>query len=192
MSFKVAIACEDHTWDQYIVRPIVTALLNNLGKPKARIEVINDPRSTGINVLLAQVEAILAKWGSVVDVVLFAVDLDCLDGRDGRGDRLQALSERVAAASAFAAKAVLVAAIQELEVWALWGCRADLPPWAEVRSSCDPKETFFEPLITQADRKSPDGGRARMVSASLANGVPSLLQGCTELAELRDALSVFL
>ena len=46
---KVLIIPEDFTYDQYILKPIVTALLKNIGKYKAIIEVCQKPLLRGID-----------------------------------------------------------------------------------------------------------------------------------------------
>ena len=82
--------------------------------------------------------------------------------------------------------ALVVAARQELEVWALWGSRSKLgAPWNEVLDECHPKERFFEPLITAEDNKFPGRGRERLITVSLQQGWRSLCAGCPELAQLQ-------
>src|SRR5262249_52067911 len=63
-------------------------------------------------------------------------------------------------------KALTVGAEQEIEVWALWGSRAELPPWAEVRRGprqgtvLRPADHFPRQHPGRWWAKPPDGGVA--------------------------------
>jgi hypothetical protein len=47
MSIKVVAVCEDHVIDQYILKPIITAMLSSMGKPSAHVTVISNARARG-------------------------------------------------------------------------------------------------------------------------------------------------
>jgi hypothetical protein len=188
MSFKVAVVCEDPTLDQYIVRPIVQSVLAHLGKPRARVLVVTDPHLRGIDDVKTKACAILAKY-AIANAVLYLVDCDCEDGRQGTGDRQATLSTRLAQCPVGGHNAIAVCAIHEVEVWALWGIRDELgTPWTQVRESCHPKEQFFAPLLSTSDAMLPDRGRTRLIKLSLAGGWASLRQGCPELEHLEVKL----
>ena len=188
MSFKVTLAFEDHTLDQYIGRPVMQALLADLGKPNAIVRPVMNPRIRGIEQLKNQACEILDSYSPISDFVVFMIDCDGEDGSHGRGDRLATFRNLIANCPK-GENALVVVARQELEVWALWGSRSDLGvPWSEVIKERDPKERFFEPLITAADQKFPGRGRERLVTLSLRSGWRSLRSGCPELAQLQDEL----
>lgn len=187
MSFRLAVACEDHTKDQYIVKPILEALAGALGKRRAQVHVITSPKLNGIGSLKREACAIIRRYAPISDVVIFIVDADC-DGGGGDGSeagpRLQQALDHCDGG-----KAIAIAALQEVEVWALWGVRASLgDAWAQVRAECHPKERYFEPQITSLDRQTVDGGRSRLIGASLSSGWRSLATGCPELAFLKDRI----
>jgi hypothetical protein len=185
VSFKVAIACEDHTLDQFVVRPVVSAMLAALGKSKARVQVITSPRLHGFDDLVRQVCDLVARWGAVSDLVIIAADTDCDDGELRPRNKPQSLHGALADCHSHSERAIAVFARQEIEVWSLWGVRVDLgAAWADVRTDCDPKERFFEPLLTEDDQRRPDRGRTRLTTRSLEAGWQSLKGGCPELAEL--------
>lgn len=184
---KVAFVCEDPIYDQYIAGPVVKEALRQLGKPHADVRPILTPKTRGFSTVLKHACEILDRYSPIVAAVVFVIDLDCDDGSPGRGDKVQALKGVIAGCDD-SSKAVVVAARQELEVWALWGVRGDLPPWQDVRAHCDPKEPFFNPLLTKADAERPDGGRSRLIAASLNEGWQSLSTGCSELEELQNEL----
>lgn len=182
MTFRVAVLCEDHTNDQYILRPLVRETLAHLGKPDARITVVSNPRIRGFDSLLARACDVIERYAKLVDLILVCYDLDGQDGSAGRTDKHARVKN--ALNNCPNSKTVTIGAEQEIEVWALWGSRAQLPHWAEVRAEAHAKERYFDPLITSRDSIRADGGRSRLMESSLAAGITSLVQGCPELGEL--------
>jgi hypothetical protein len=164
---------------------VLKTLFSQLGRPRAGIFTVTNPKTGGFFDLLDQCCAILARYGQLARVVVFVIDTDCDDGRPGSINKPLRLRNALANC-AYAEKAVIVAAVQEIEVWALWGSANSLgDPWASVRDHCHPKERYFEPLTTVADKRTPDGGRSRLIQSSLARTWPSLTGGCPELAQLQ-------
>ncbi len=189
VSLRVSVVCEDHTNDQYIVRPVLQRLLTSLGKGRASVSVVTSPRLRGYPSLRAQACAVLEQYGYVSDLVIFVVDADGEDGQNGRRDRAAELRGVLAGCRAHVEKGLVVAAIQEVEVWALWGYRAEIAvPWATVRSDRDVKEAFFDPLLEPSDVRSPGRGRQRLIERSLSVPWSSLSVGCPELKALSDEI----
>lgn len=193
MSIRISVVCEDHTLDQYVVRPVISALMAEIGKPRCIIRVVTDPKLNGIDGLRQQFTGILRRYAAVSDVVIFAIDADGKDGLDGRGNRKAAFDELLEGQTD-ARRGAVVVAVQELEVWALWGSRTQIrDSWQKVRAELHPKERYFAPLLTDADKRHPGKGRARLTELSLANGWASLRAGCPELgaleAEIRERLA---
>src|SRR5262249_41704284 len=178
MTFRVAVLCEDHTNDQYILRPLMREILAHLGKPDARITVVSNPRICGFDSLLARACDVIERYAQLVDLILVCYDLDGQDGSPGRTDKHARVKNSLN--NCPSQKALTVGAEQEIEVWALWGSRAQLPPWAEVRKEAHAKERYFDPLITSRDSIRADGGRSRLMEASLAAGITSLIRACPE------------
>jgi hypothetical protein len=101
---------------------------------------------------------------------VFALDADGHDGQRGRKDRYLSFKETVSAYPC-GEKAVVVAAHQEMEVWALWGSRGKLnTTWSEVLRENHPKERFFDDLTDLADKRKPGKGRQRLIELSLSQG----------------------
>ena len=185
---KVVFVCEDPVNDQYLAGPVIKACLAALGKPRVQVAPVLNPRTRGFENLVDNACGILERYGPVARVVIFVIDTDCEDGREGRRNKALRMRNAVEKCE-FAERALVVAAVQELEVWALWGARASLGvSWDEVLAECDPKERFFDTLLTNADRTTPDGGRKRLVATSLSNGYGSLAAGCEELVRLQNDL----
>ena len=176
MALRIAVACEDHTLDQYVACPVIKMLMAHLGRRQADVRVITSPRLRGINDLVSQICPILERYGAISRLVIFIIDGDCDDGRDGKLDRLTKF-RRLIDACDNAEKGVVVVARQEIEVWALWGSRAPTGArWADILEECHPKERFFEALVTSADRKVPGRGRQRLTERSVAQGCRNLCQ----------------
>lgn len=192
MGIKIAVACEDPTWDQFILAPVLKAALKACQKPNARLEIIRNPHSRGFDNLLQQACEILDRYGGISDVVIFAVDLDCEDGTAQRRDKLLRLRNQIERCGECATNVIVVGARQELEVWCLWGAKGEINArWEEIAADCHPKERFFEPLLTPADELRPDGGRSRLIEKSLQSGWESIRTGCPELHGLEtDLLAV--
>ena len=183
------MACEDHTHDQFVLKPVLECLLVSIGRARAQVKIITDPRMRGIDQLKSNACSILARYGPLSDAVIFAFDADGLDGKDGRTDRKSSFVSLLKDCAQHADKAIVVAARQELEVWALWGNRSELTvSWQAVRSEQHPKERFFDTLTNTTDSRRPGKGRSRLIQDSLSSGWQSLKQGCEELQELEDEL----
>ena len=159
MSCRIHVICEDHTLDQYVVRPVVQAMAAAVGRPRARVKAVPTPPPRGI-------EAVLRS-----------------NRRAALEVRRRALSEDVAR------KVVVLLARQELEVWAMWGARARLDAgWAAVRAERDPKDVYWPGLLETADATLPGRGRQRLIKESLDLGWASVCGGCPELAEATEEM----
>lgn len=146
MATNVLIIPEDFRKDQYVLKPIVTAMLAHLGI-RARVQVCTDPLLGGVGEALKwdRLAPILDQYKGMVHLFLLLVDRDGEVQRRTRLDQIEALAiDHLAGRSR-----VLLAenAWQEVEVWALAGLR-DLPKswrWEEIRADRDPKERWYDP-----------------------------------------------
>ena len=106
------------------------------------------------------------------DVFILCVDRDCNLNRRNRLDQLE---------EKFGAHFVAVDAREELETWVLAGL--DLPSrwdWSEVRSECDVKEAYFEPLADQLGVSDGLGGGREILGEMASRNVPAIRQKCPE------------
>jgi hypothetical protein len=147
----------------------------------------------GFDDLIRQLCELLARYGSIADIVVIATDVDCEDGEVRPRNKPLAVHNALDSCKNHKDKGLIVMAIQELEVWALWGERGSLGvPWNTGLEECDPKERFLEPLLSSVDRESADRGRKRLIAKSLAEGWHSLRSGCTEIGRLEADLQAML
>lgn len=159
---NVLILPEDFTVDQYMLKPLIEALLEAVGKPNADVRVCQDPRFRGIGQLLdwRLLEPVLIRYRGMIDLFLICVDRDGEEGRKESLNRLEQLAEEIAPGRIVLAEN----AWQEIEVWVLAG--HVLPKgwsWKVIRQERDPKEKYYVPF---AERRGlldePAQGRKRL------------------------------
>ncbi len=117
---KVLILAEDFVKDEFLLQPIIQAMMKSVGKPKAKVKVCRDPRfhGTGEALKWEYVEQALRRHRGMVDLFLLCVD------RDGNAHRHVVLGnlENEAKAVIGEGRAFLAEnAWQEVEVWVLMG-----------------------------------------------------------------------
>lgn len=143
---KVLILAEDFVKDEFLLQPIIQAMMKAVGKPKAKVKVCKDPRFHGTGEALKwdYIEQALSRHRGMVDLYLLCVD------RDGNANRQVVLGnlENQAAAVIGKGRAFLAEnAWQEVEVWVLMGHEL-LPKWdwKKIRKETHPKETYYQPF----------------------------------------------
>src|SRR5271165_2170326 len=143
---KVLILAEDFVKDEFLLQPVIQAMMKVVGKPKAKVKVCKDPRFHGTSEALKweYIEQALGLHRGMVDLFLLCVD------RDGNAHRQVVLADLETKAKTVIAegRAFLAEnAWQEVEVWLLMG--HDLLPkwdWKKIREEIHPKETYYLPF----------------------------------------------
>jgi hypothetical protein len=142
---KILLIPEDFRKDQYIIRPILRAMLKRLHKAQARITVCTDPLLTGVSQAAdwSRLEEIIDMY-PMVDLFVLLVDRD---GQAGRRSMLDSIEKKATAKLGKRRRFLAENAWQELEVWLLAG--HNLPKswkWQEVRAEVHPKEVYYLPF----------------------------------------------
>lgn len=110
---RVLIIPEDPTLDQYVLKPVVAAIFDALGR-KTRVNVLQNPRLRSVNQALDSkiIEGIIASYPQE-DLFLLLLDNDC------EKTRIEKIRAREQAFSN--AKKILLGglAFEEVEMWAL-------------------------------------------------------------------------
>jgi hypothetical protein len=185
---NVLIIPEDFRKDQYILKPIISAMLSTQGI-NTRVEVCRDPLLGGISQALRweRRQDVIEKYKYRVSLFILCVD------RDGVENRRQTLDDRENKAQIILPedKSFLAEnAWQEIEVWVLAG-HSDLPndwKWADARQEIHPKEVYFQPFAEQKGvADTPDGGRRRLADEAAKN-YQRIRQLCPEVASLETRL----
>ncbi len=176
---RVLVIPEDFRKDQYMLKPIITAMMAALGKPRAKVIICTDPLLGGISEALKweNIESIIERY-PMVDLFLLCVD------RDGNRDRATVLNNlETKAATILSPNSLFLAenAWQEIEVWILAG--QDLPKeynWQKIRQEIDPKETYFLPFSEQRNLLDTPGEGRKPLAEEAAKRYDSIRQLCPE------------
>lgn len=180
MAVNVLVIPEDFRKDQYVLRPIVEAMMKAHGV-RARVNVCTDPLLGGVGEALKweRLVQILDQYRGMVRLFLLLVDRDCDVNRRNKLDALEAKARAYLGDS----KHLLAEnAWQEVEVWALAGMR-DLPTdwkWRDVRAHGHPKEHYYDAYAAQRGvLRGPYEGR-QTIAGEAARNYDRLLQLCPE------------
>ncbi|MEX1363142.1 MAG: hypothetical protein AB1Z98_08455 [Nannocystaceae bacterium] len=181
---KVMIVPEDPVLDQYVLKPIVERMFEELGR-RARVQVLASPRLRGVAQALDRqiLDRVISQY-PMVDVFVVMVDRDGVESREAEARAREVHHE---------GRLFVCLAVEEVEVWMLALHRERLgTPWKEVRADRDPKERFAHPLLAQlAPKVAVGGGRVRAMEP-LGQRWRSLRQLCPELAHLEQRLAQWL
>lgn len=169
---NVLIIAEDPVKDQHMLKPVIEAMLSYLGRGTAKVAV-HQERLGGFGQALKKerISQIVKERRHDVDLFIECIDRDCQhEGNPAaQQDRRKALDfieghiRKEFPTSTFLAEN----AIEEIEVWVLAGLdfRARFPgwKWQDIRTDCNPKETYCEPLAKQLGVfTEPGNGRHRL------------------------------
>lgn len=177
---RVLVIPEDFRKDQYLLGPIIKAMLNEIGRPRAKVQVCRDPLLGGIGEALKteRIEEIIQRYRGMVDLFLLCVD------RDGNEHRRQRLDDlELFARNLLSQQQILFAehAWQEIEVWALAG--HDLLAgwsWPAIRAELNPKEVYFDRLARERGLIDEPGGGRRTLGQEAARRYDRMRQFCPE------------
>lgn len=177
---NVFIIPEDFRKDQYILKPVIEAMLAAIGKPRANVRVCQDPLLGGVAEALKwdRIKEILDRYRGMVQVFLLIVDRD---GQDGRRMALDALEEKAAAVLPADRTFFAENAWQEVEVWLLAG--HDLPRdwrWQEIRQDPNPKESFFLGFARQRSVIDGPGQGRKALAREAAGNYARIRSRCVE------------
>lgn len=183
---NVLVIPEDFRKDQYMLKPLMIAMLEACGK-KARVRVCQDPLLGGVSEALKweRIAAIIDRY-PMVDLFILCVDRD---GQSGRKTALVAIEKQAAAILPLGRCLLAENAWQEIEVWVLAG--HDLPNewnWQALRTEVNPKEYYFLPFAqARGFIHEPGEGRKTLAQAA-ARRYTRICQLCPELAELTSRI----
>ena len=185
MSFKVLVIPEDPEQNGHILMPLVRAIMQDSGRPTAKVRLLTRPRTRGYDHAVKVIRDELPEAYRFVDLWLFFPDADRANADAMR--RLEADLEKQ--------KVPLFCcpAQPEVEIYACAAFRGDLDgTWEEARAHPRLKEDVFQPLLAKRGvPRRPGGGRGMMIEESLQN-LPLLFQLCPELRTLRDRIAAHL
>jgi hypothetical protein len=176
---NVLVIPEDFRKDQYMLKPIVAAMLNWIGVA-ARVEVCQDPLLGGVTEALKweRIKDIIEQYSWKVQLFLLCVDRDsdahrrsALDSLEQKAAQVLPVSKRLLAENAW----------QEIEVWVLAG--HDLPnqwEWTAIRAERDAKETYYLPFARSRGMLDTPGEGRRRLAKEAAQRYSRVRQLCPE------------
>ena len=176
---NVLVIPEDFRKDQYMLKPILTAMLRTLDRP-VRLEVCQDPLLGGVGEALKweRIQEIIEQYAWKVNLFLLCVDRD---GQAGRRAALDAIEEKARHILPAGSRLLAENAWQEIEVWVLAG--HDLPDgwnWRAIRDEPNPKERYYRPFANlRGALESPGEGR-RQLAEEAARRYARIHQLCPE------------
>jgi hypothetical protein len=186
---RVLVIPEDFRKDQYMLEPIIQAMLKKKEKPRAKVIVCRDPLLGGVNEALKweRLHPIIEKYRSRIDVFLLCVDRD---GLEGRKSALNNLEQRAAEVLSEDKQFLAENAWQEVEVWVLAG-QTQLPKdwnWSEIREEVHPKERYFLPFAKICNALSEPGEGRKTLAQEAAKHYDRIRQLSPEVAELESRI----
>ena len=181
MSTRVLVIPEDPTNNGYLLRPIAQAVLTDAGRPRAKIQVLTNPRLRGYDSAIEAIRGDLKHRYGFLDLWLFFPDTD-----RATAEAMETLERdlRQEGVILFCCRAV-----PEVEIYACAGFPPAEPGgWDEWRSNPRLKETVFGDLLREhGDPKVPGGGRRSMIEKALDRR-GRFFGLCPEIAALRDRI----
>ena len=185
MSFSVLVIPEDPQQNGHILKPLVQAIMGDIGRPHAKVNLLTRPRVRGYDQAVMTLRNELNARYGFMDLWLFFPDAD-----RATSDAMQDLEEHVEAKGI---TLLCCAAHPEVEIYACAAFRNDiLEAWEDVRRHPRMKEEVFDTLLRRyGDPRRPGAGRGVMINESLRN-LPRLFQLCPELRRLRDRIAAHL
>lgn len=184
MSYRVLVIPEDPTHNGYILRPLVSRMLAECGKEKAKVHILTNPKADGYEHAKRLVRDEILERYAHFDLLLFLPDAD---GKD-RTAEFATLEQE---ANSRNVRLICCAAVEEVETWLLAGHLDKLGlPWAAVRADVSVKENVFAVFLERhGDPRRPGGGRDILIAETLRH-YDALLGRCPELATLRDRIRI--
>ena len=187
MSLNVLVIPEDPKLNGHILKPLAERLLEDAGKPNARVKVLDNPRLRGYDQAVRAIRGQLPQRYEFFDLWLFFPDAD----RAGT----EAVNDLEADLDAQGITLLCCRAQPEVEIFACAAFRGQLPvTWEDARNHRRLKEEVFEPrrsMLQKLQRRVPGGGRRYMIEQSLRN-LPLLYRLCPEVERLRDRIAAWL
>ena len=173
---KVLVVPEDPTYDQHLLKPLLTQLCKSFGKP-ANVIICTDPVLGGKGEALKEnrIHEIVERYQAMIDVIILCVDRD---GDTAVRHRLESIERnREGDGVAFLGQE----AWEEIETWALAGLK--LPSqwrWRTIRSEVQVKEIWFDKLVELRGLADAPGRGRKPLGKEAAAKIGAIRQKCPE------------
>ncbi len=188
---NVLVIPEDFRKDQYILKPIIEAMMSRAGGA-AKVRVCQDPLLGGVSQAMKweRIEEIIIRYMGMIHLFLLCVDRD---GVENRKKRLTNIERRAAEILSKDRRLMAENAWQEIEVWVLAGHKAPSNwRWRDVRMEPNPKEMYFMPFAKGLDLLNEPGEGRKTLALDAARRYKTIRRKCPELAGLEKRVSAWM
>ena len=187
---NVLVIPEDFRKDQYMLKPIISAMMKKLGNPRAKVKICQDPLLGGVSEALKweRIEEVINQYKGMFNLFLLCVDRD---GKEGRKMSLENIEQQ--AVNILPGGKLLLAenAWQEIEVWVLAG--HNLPGdwnWQAIGNEINPKETYFLRFAEQKNLLDSSEEGRKTLAEEAARRYDRIRKLCHEdIAELENRIN---
>lgn len=185
MSIRVLVIPEDPQQNGHILKPLVQAIMQDVGRPAAKVKLLTKPRVRGYVQAVDTIRNELPEAYGYMDLWLFFPDADRAVTKVMKSLETQVFANRITL--------FCCAPQPELEIYACAAYRKHMRiAWNQARAHPRMKEKVFEPLLQKhGDPQRPGKGRDLMIHESLKN-LKRLFQLCPELQHLRNRIATHL
>ena len=184
--------------DMDMLKPIVSAMIANLGSPKAKIQVYKPSVFKGISQVLQlkNINKIVDRYETEADLILLCVDRDADPHTEAKLANLEEKINKKLENNQNLKIFLAENAYQEIEVWLLAGLKEFLDSknivWQEIRDERDPKDKYFIPFSKEKGYFDyPNDGRQELAKEAARN-YQRICKMCPEVARLEKKIKDWL
>lgn len=184
--------------DMDMLKPIVSAMIANLGSPRAKIQVYKPSVFKGISQVLQlkNINKIVDRYETEADLILLCVDRDADPHTEAKLANLEEKINKKLENNQNLKIFLAENAYQEIEVWLLAGVKEFLDSknfvWQEIRDERDPKDKYFIPFSKEKGYFDyPNDGRQELAKEAARN-YQRICKMCPEVARLEKKIKDWL
>lgn len=184
--------------DMDMLKPIVSAMIANLGSPRAKIQVYKPSVFKGISQVLQlkNINKIVDRYETEADLILLCVDRDADPHTEAKLANLEEKINKKLENNQNLKIFLAENAYQEIEVWLLAGLKEFLDSknfvWQEIRDERDPKDKYFIPFSKEKGYFDyPNDGRQELAKEAARN-YQRICKMCPEVARLEKKIKDWL
>ena len=180
--------------DMDMLKPIISAMITNLGSPRAKIQVYKPSVFKGISQVLQlkNINKIVDRYETEADLILLCVDRDADPDTEAKLANLEEKINKKLENNQNLKIFLAENAYQEIEVWLLAGLKEFLDTknfaWQAIRDERDPKDKYFIPFSKEKGYFDyPNDGRQELAKEAARN-YQRICKMCPEVARLEKKI----